>query len=101
MTILTGLRTAARNTVQKLAQPASATTRQESEETQMARTDQDFWPDVATCGSAGQACQAPRAGLEPTTLGLEIPCSIRLSYRGLRRIPFLRALPEGTGTADL
>ncbi len=29
--------------------------------------------------------QAPRAGLEPATLGLEIPCSIQLSYRGIDR----------------
>ncbi len=26
---------------------------------------------------------APRVGFEPTTLGLEVLCSIQLSYRGL------------------
>jgi hypothetical protein len=25
----------------------------------------------------------PRAGIEPATLGLEVPCSIQLSYRGV------------------
>jgi len=29
---------------------------------------------------------APRAGFEPATCGLEVRCSIRLSYRGLRRV---------------
>jgi hypothetical protein len=28
----------------------------------------------------------PRAGFEPATLGLEVLCSIQLSYRGLLRI---------------
>ena len=27
----------------------------------------------------------PRVGLEPTTLGLEVLCSIQLSYRGRRQ----------------
>ena len=35
----------------------------------------------------GDSMRSPRsvplAGLEPATTGLEIPCSIRLSYRGL------------------
>lgn len=34
----------------------------------------------------------PRAGLEPATLGLEVLCSIQLSYRGkevFKRIPLL------------
>ena len=29
----------------------------------------------------------PRAGLEPATLGLEVLCSIQLSYRGALRSP--------------
>ena len=42
---------------------------------------------LATAGNCdalqhGTSEQAPRAGLEPATLGLEIPCSIQLSYRG-------------------
>ena len=28
----------------------------------------------------------PRVGLEPTALGLEVLCSIQLSYRGVRWI---------------
>lgn len=28
----------------------------------------------------------PRVGFEPTTLGLEVLCSIQLSYRGIFRI---------------
>ena len=27
-------------------------------------------------------CMVPRAGVEPATLGLEVLCSIQLSYRG-------------------
>ena len=28
----------------------------------------------------------PRAGLEPATLGLEVLCSIQLSYRGVKLV---------------
>lgn len=28
----------------------------------------------------------PRVGFEPTTLGLEVLCSIQLSYRGLTEV---------------
>jgi hypothetical protein len=40
---------------------------------------------------------APPAGLEPATCGLEVRCSIQLSYRGLRRS--LCALVHATGAA--
>ena len=36
---------------------------------------------------------APRAGLEPATLGLEIPCSIQLSYRGLNQLHAIFYVP--------
>lgn len=29
-----------------------------------------------------KSCVVPRAGFEPATLGLEVLCSIQLSYRG-------------------
>lgn len=33
-------------------------------------------------GSAGSSLQAPPAGLEPATCGLEVRCSVHLSYGG-------------------
>lgn len=36
----------------------------------------------------------PLTGLEPVTLGLEIPCSIQLSYRGLRRFDLPQFSPQ-------
>ena len=42
--------------------------------------------------------QAPPAGLEPATLGLEVPCSIQLSYRGLRGLLALSTEPAGGRT---
>ncbi len=39
---------------------------------------------VAALGIWSHRSGAPPAGIEPATLGLEVPCSIRLSYGGVR-----------------
>jgi hypothetical protein len=44
---------------------------------------------------------APREGLEPPTRGLEIRCSIRLSYRGARRKILDRAIAASASSAAL
>ena len=44
---------------------------------------------------------APREGLEPPTGGLEIRCSIRLSYRGARRTLIASSSGRSLGRTSL
>ena len=43
----------------------------------------------------------PRAGFEPATLGLEVLCSIQLSYRGVRCAPGIYIKPDRAVSASI
>ena len=68
--------------VQKPVQQAAALICMEGQATTQVPGLQGLVPNFATTCETVQSYPVPLAGLEPATAGLEIPCSIRLSYRG-------------------
>ena len=68
--------------VQKPVQRAAAPIRMEGKKRRKPLHYKGLCPFVATGWRALDNLYRTLAGLEPATPGLEIPCSIRLSYRG-------------------